>query len=195
MENLQEEETIPIVNELMINAMQFFLSNVHQVKGLEIPLVFILGVSDKRFPIPNRSHGTSFDDSVASRYGTTDADERRLFYVALTRAKEHLVIGSYINKGKESSFLVNEGQPTIINPETSAKHIYFSKSKEEENREDEIVSIGISDLLILMECPFQYYLRRIFGIYPPVGDELGYGRSLHEIIQLYQKWRRVSPEK
>jgi DNA helicase-2/ATP-dependent DNA helicase PcrA len=183
LEYSQEEELIPIDNKAIKNVNAVFLSTVHQVKGLEFPIVFLLSIAHKRFPIQSRSHGTSFEDKIAARYGTTDVDERRLFYVALTRAKDHLVIESFKNNGKDSSFLCNGRENMIIKPESSPKKINFCRNDVVEDKDEEITSIGISDLLILMECPFQYYLRRVFGIYPPVGDELGYGRSLHETIQ------------
>ena len=57
------------------------LSTVHQAKGLEWPIVFIIWANDEMFPSP-RSVGEQGDDS----------EERRLFYVAVTRAKKHLEI-------------------------------------------------------------------------------------------------------
>lgn len=56
------------------------LMTVHQAKGLEFPVVFVIGASDGLFPTKR-----SIDD------GDVD-EERRLFYVAATRAMEYLVI-------------------------------------------------------------------------------------------------------
>ncbi len=53
------------------------LSTTHQAKGLEWKAVFVLWVSEGRFP------GPRYDDIE---------EERRLFYVALTRAKDHLAL-------------------------------------------------------------------------------------------------------
>lgn len=52
------------------------LSTVHASKGLEWPYVFIVGMQDDSFPSPH------------SRVPEELAEERRLFYVALTRARE-----------------------------------------------------------------------------------------------------------
>ncbi len=57
------------------------LSTVHQAKGLEWPVVFVIWASEGMFP-SSRSIGESEDD----------AEERRLFYVAVTRAKDELVL-------------------------------------------------------------------------------------------------------
>jgi hypothetical protein len=45
------------------------------------------------------------------------------------------------------------------------------------------LQIGLSDLLLAVECPFEYGLRARAQIQPSVSDELGYGKGLHEIIQ------------
>ena len=57
------------------------LSTVHQAKGLEWPVVFVIWASEGMFP-SSRSIGES----------ENDAEERRLFYVAVTRAKDELVL-------------------------------------------------------------------------------------------------------
>ncbi|MGD9900987.1 MAG: ATP-dependent helicase [Spirochaetales bacterium] len=57
------------------------LATVHGVKGLEFKVVFIVGVEDGIFPIKRRD---SSDDDLE--------EERRLMYVAITRAKERLYI-------------------------------------------------------------------------------------------------------
>ncbi|MCO5060960.1 MAG: ATP-dependent helicase [Kiritimatiellae bacterium] len=57
------------------------LSTIHQAKGLEWPVVFILWLSDGMFP-SSRSLNDDGDDS----------EERRLFYVATTRAKDELFL-------------------------------------------------------------------------------------------------------
>jgi DNA helicase-2/ATP-dependent DNA helicase PcrA len=58
------------------------LSTVHQAKGLEWSTVIILWASEGMFPSPR-----SVDDSIEG-----EAEERRLFYVAVTRAKDDLII-------------------------------------------------------------------------------------------------------
>ena len=60
------------------------LSTVHQAKGLEWSVVIILWASEGMFPSPR-----SVDESVEG-----EAEERRLFYVAVTRAKDDLIICS-----------------------------------------------------------------------------------------------------
>ena len=66
------------------------ISTVHSAKGREWPVVFMMGLAEGLFPIS---------------YATTDAaieEERRLFYVGITRAREELVL-SMGERSKETS--------------------------------------------------------------------------------------------
>jgi DNA helicase-2/ATP-dependent DNA helicase PcrA len=56
------------------------LSTVHQAQGLEWSTVFVIGLNDGRFP------------SVRSLKTDYEEEERRLFYVAVTRAKDELCL-------------------------------------------------------------------------------------------------------
>ena len=53
---------------------------VHQAKGLEFPVVFVIGAADGLFPSKR-----SIDDDTID-------EERRLFYVAATRAMDYLIL-------------------------------------------------------------------------------------------------------
>lgn len=57
------------------------LSSVHQAKGLEWKVVFIIWLSDGRFPA-----------AKAIKNGEGEEEERRLFYVAVTRARDEIYL-------------------------------------------------------------------------------------------------------
>lgn len=67
------------------------LMSIHNAKGLEFPCVFLLGASDGILP-----HTSSLKDANDRVTETSEAleEERRLLYVAITRAKEELYISS-----------------------------------------------------------------------------------------------------
>lgn len=66
------------------------LSTVHQAKGLEFPVVFVIGLSEGLFP----SRRSVEEDSLE--------EERRLFYVSVTRAQDELYL-SYPLLGASSN--------------------------------------------------------------------------------------------
>ncbi|HEU0034941.1 MAG TPA: UvrD-helicase domain-containing protein [Kofleriaceae bacterium] len=65
-------------------AEQVVLMTIHIAKGLEWPVVFIAGLEDGLFPSLRERDGTSEDAALE--------EERRLAYVAITRARERLVL-------------------------------------------------------------------------------------------------------
>jgi DNA helicase-2/ATP-dependent DNA helicase PcrA len=64
------------------------LSTIHQAKGLEWPIVFVISLAEGSFPNP-RNIDRQEDEE----------EERRLFYVAVTRAKDHLYLCSPMTAG------------------------------------------------------------------------------------------------
>lgn len=176
-------ESIPL--DTSIDAVM--VSTVHQAKGLEWPVVIIPNIMARRFPVTIRQHGSSFPDDVASRYGTSLDDERRLFFVAATRARERLFCIDYENGSGNQSVFKTELPKDVAEHVCSLSKVpslVWKISASDIKEKDPVpLRIGLSDLLIYVECPYQFGLRRIVTIQPAVGEELGFGKSLHELIQ------------
>jgi len=88
------------------------LMTVHAAKGLEFKNVFVVGLSDGIFP-----SSKSLEDGIKGL-----EEERRLAYVAFTRAKENLYLtesGGYsyaTSTAKESSRFLDEVDETFVQP-------------------------------------------------------------------------------
>lgn len=83
---LQQVSLVADIDEVDNKKNAVTLMTIHSSKGLEYPVVFITGLEEGLFPV---SGAINTDDDME--------EERRLFYVAVTRAKEKLYI-SYANQ-------------------------------------------------------------------------------------------------
>ena len=83
---------------------------VHGAKGLEFPQVFLLRVNNRAFPATERSRVFEFPVELMKEGSPAEQfhiqEERRLFYVALTRAEDRLTITTVTEKkGKVPVFI------------------------------------------------------------------------------------------
>ena len=78
---LEEVSLIAGVDQLDESQNSVTLMTIHAAKGLEFPVVFVTGCEEDLFPLSNK-----FDTDAS------DEEERRLFYVALTRAEKKVYI-------------------------------------------------------------------------------------------------------
>ncbi|KRM93113.1 ATP-dependent DNA helicase PcrA [Lentilactobacillus senioris DSM 24302 = JCM 17472] len=96
---------------------QVTLMTLHAAKGLEFPVVFIMGMEEGLFPL-----------SRANQNESEMQEERRLAYVGITRAKEKLYITNAFSRmlygrrqsNPESRF-VNEITPELLHPENQGR--------------------------------------------------------------------------
>jgi DNA helicase-2/ATP-dependent DNA helicase PcrA len=80
------------------------LMTIHASKGLEFPVVFIAGVEDGIIP-----HARSIEESEGSI-----EEERRLFYVAITRARDKLFITSCLKRRRLQSIITCIPSPFLM---------------------------------------------------------------------------------
>jgi DNA helicase-4 len=83
--------------------------SVHRSKGLQAKVVFIVDVVEGLYGFPSELENPDiFEPAIKGRRKDKEEEERRLFYVAITRAKEKAII--YTQEGRESKFLdeINE---------------------------------------------------------------------------------------
>ena len=96
---------IQIEEELSEDAVQ--LMTVHAAKGLEFPHVFILRLAKGDFPAGARRPEFEFPSALMKEEQPKGdfqiQEERRLFYVALTRARQRLTLSTIVNRRKKPS--------------------------------------------------------------------------------------------
>lgn len=100
------------------------LMTIHASKGLEFPVVFIAGAEEGIIP-----HQRSIDENEANV-----EEERRLFYVAITRAREKLLISSCAKRRKQMSII--ECIPSRFLDEIPENLVEYHQPKTEVTQEE-----------------------------------------------------------
>jgi len=165
---------------------------VHQSKGLQWPVVFIPQLVKNRFPAKGGGGRTAwhllpahaFDNAV--RYKGGDADERRLFYVAVTRAQKFLHMSWAPTPGNR----IAQAPSDYYNDVLASKYVkrrppdYGERPRLPPQPRSSVanVTLSFSDLKYYFECPYQFKLRILYGFNAPLDEALGYGKSLHDVL-------------
>jgi DNA helicase-2/ATP-dependent DNA helicase PcrA len=174
---------------------------VHGSKGLEFKHVFIASMVDQRFPTRERKDAIPLPDGlVKERLPEGNAhieEERRLFYVAMTRAKETLTFTGADQYGgtrqkKPSTFLAEAGlevPPLAARLGSDLLSLTPPPDKPVEN-ELEMTEIyplkrrfSFTQLAAFRKCPLQYKFAHIYRI-PILGSfQKSFGQSVHLTLQ------------
>ena len=101
------------------------LMTVHASKGLEFPVVFIAGAEEGLMP-----HARAVEEGGDAAV----EEERRLFYVAVTRARDRLLISSCVNRRKMSGTV--ECQPSRFLDEIPENLITYHEPPKEVNADE-----------------------------------------------------------
>ena len=171
---------------------------VHQAKGLEFSVVYVVGAVDGRFPVHSRGDVFELPQALVDEPTSVDgerhlAEERRLFYVALTRARDELLL-SHAVYGREggrarrpSPFLAEAlgravetttevaGLSLPVDPlpaaPTSAAHGHATNGP---------LTLSFSQVDDYLSCPLKYRLRHQVRVPTPPHHALVFGTAVHQ---------------
>jgi DNA helicase-2/ATP-dependent DNA helicase PcrA len=183
------------------------ISTIHGVKGLEFAAVFLADVKPARFPsnYARQVPKLPLDGSIRRKIdvdGLADNDnydgERRLMYVAITRAERFLLISHSGQKTskfiKELRDLVRESGGNVT--DDSDAILNDLKYAPKERRREFQLSTSFSDLRYYLECPHDFYLRKVLGFAPTIDQAFGYGRGVHNLLRAVhsnpKKWAELA---
>ncbi len=120
--------TISLEEDFPGDAVQ--LMTVHGAKGLEFPQVFLLRINNKKFPATERSRVFEFPAALMKEGEPAEQfhiqEERRLFYVALTRAENRLTLTTLTEKkGKIPVFI----EDILMDPAIKRRDVHHLSPK------------------------------------------------------------------
>jgi len=179
------------------------LMTVHASKGLEYEVVFLISTTSDRFPTKNRKDVIMLPEELISETLPTGdehiQEERRLFYVAMTRAKKYLYITLAKNYGgkrdKKPSGYLEETKLQIKEIKTPQKESdqgnlfgvesgFRDLNKTTENIY-ELGNISYSKVSKYETCPLSYKYSYILNIPTPPNSSLNFGIAIHETLFEY----------
>lgn len=191
----QMEEELPAVDVL----------TVHKAKGLEWPVVFLVGLVQGRFPVQARPDPLEFPHALIKDILPVGdfhlQEERRLFYVGMTRAKKELYLTSSLDYGgkrtRKVSRFVCEALDITLSAQSyapsSAMQIIERSSPVQAGVDLRLGALSDEDILALtshkiddyLTCPLKYKFVNILRLPVLAHHAVVYGRAIHNAIEAY----------
>ncbi len=193
------------------------LVTAHSSKGTEYEYVFLIGCNKNTWDDKKSSGNYEFtmpDNLSSAAYVIDELEEaRRLFYVAMTRAKTHLAISYSLKDNgdkvlERSAFVgeIMEGTGIIEKKEfadenTVSEYLqlqFTSKSIPQIELIDksyidkilENYSLSVTNLNNYLECPIKFYYMNVIRIPAAMSESMAFGSAVHSTLQaLFEKMK------
>ncbi len=172
---------------------------IHQSKGLQFTSVFLPFVDSNMYRPGGGGlsswHllGSNFD-YLKEVYTEKEQSDNRLFYVAVTRSKKFLFVTNnqthYPKKVKSTTAGIKHFRSISMSEYHVQEDVDLSKIKSRVlnvETEELKVALDFSTLKEFYECPYKFKLRHLYGISSPINVRMGYGKSLHNILEHIHK--------
>jgi len=165
---------------------------VHQAKGLEFPVVVLGAAMNGRLPATRRRDRYEIPAEMRAS-GPPEVgdphlvDERKLFYVAATRARDLLIIGTadVVNKrgGGPSPFLTEMfGDDLHAAADLTGAYVEAVESRPEAGRGPR-QRHSFSQLAYFLQCPVRYKFAVLYGLQVPWLDPVDFGANVHRALE------------
>ncbi|HEY8643778.1 MAG TPA: ATP-dependent DNA helicase, partial [Candidatus Dormibacteraeota bacterium] len=166
---------------------------VHQAKGLEFDAVFVPALVEGRLPLGRRGEGFDLPAAVLEPgvRGREDqvAEERRLFYVAMTRARQRLVLSwaeryEGARKWRRSRFLDEASTSGVLRERVLLAVAADRRSRPPARTRASgvaaaLVRLSFSAVSTYRECPRQHWFRYQVGLPATQSAEAQHGSVVH----------------
>jgi DNA helicase-2/ATP-dependent DNA helicase PcrA len=179
---------------------------IHSAKGLEFPIVFIVNLVSGRFPSNERSERIPIPDALVKEILPSgdyhEQEERRLFYVGMTRARDRLYLtgARYYGEGKRErkispfvSDAIGREAAQLMELHPAQKNQQLALLEWERTPEVQakpltrrpVPYLSYSQLATFTTCPLQYKYRYILRIPVPPSAALTFGSTIHRTVKAF----------
>lgn len=193
------------INSSMENASESVkIMTFHSAKGLEFKYVFLVNMADRRFPNVGRRDPISIPEPLIKEVLPQGdfhlQEERRLFYVGITRAKKSLFLTWAKDYGgrtlkKPSRFLLEAGIIKDRSDFTGSSLKKPSFSFKRENAADAKIGnnpkinfpgyFSFTQLSVFEKCPLQYKFSYLLKIPTKGKPALSFGKTMHNVLERF----------
>ena len=184
---------------------------VHKAKGLEFPVVFMPGLVAGRFPVPGRRDPLGLPLALVEETLPEGdfqlQEERRLFYVGMTRARDELILSHAVDYGggvaRRLSPFVLEALDLPANGGASAGPIVASVQSTLDRLDvlapaepppaiprgpiDEPLLLSFGAIDAYLSCPAKYRYGHVLRLPVPLHHAMIYGSALHKAVQEFHR--------
>jgi DNA helicase-2/ATP-dependent DNA helicase PcrA len=197
----------PAAAELEADEQSVSLLTAHGAKGLEFPTVYLVDLTEQRFPQYPKGDSLPFPAELRHAGGDEKEEhyreERRLFYVGMTRARDRLVLCHAQDLGgkraaKPSRFVLEAlglpAPPKGAKGSTALEAIArYAPTPDAPSPampvipDDQPVVLSHSAIDRYLECPLRYYYTDVAHVPLPSSPVLMYGNAIHHAIKIFHQ--------
>jgi DNA helicase-2/ATP-dependent DNA helicase PcrA len=185
------------------------LLTAHGAKGLEFSCVYLVDLTQQRFPQYPKGESLPFPPELKHAAGDDREDhyreERRLFFVGMTRARDRLVLCHAQDLGGKRAAKPSQFLHEALGLSAPAGGAKGASAFESIARfapvpdptaaavaalgPDEPLALSHSGIAAYLECPLQYYFSLVAHVPLPANPTLMYGQAIHHGIKVWHQHR------
>jgi DNA helicase II / ATP-dependent DNA helicase PcrA len=199
----------PAVAEADTETPAVHVLTVHKAKGLEWPIVFMVDCAQNKFPSTRRPDPVEMPAGLIKDLLPTgdfhEQEERRLFYVGMTRAKERLYLTSSEDLGGKKKWKVSQFVLEALDLPKDAARPFRAHAIEELKRQapapeptglglvplpdEEPLTVSHKQIDDYQTCPLKYQYIHMLHIPLRQHHAVVYGDTLHKAVEFYLRRR------